>query len=142
MVTNREGQEFLVEIDRKQSLAFPRFGKDEGKLADLADRKPHQDGGPQRKPDDQGGPRGHEGLEEHDPPGDGQDVGGMPDKKPQIEEHAHGDEEKAREDIPEGKDVSHGLMAVFIGDDEPGQEGAQARVKALPRRSATPRRDR
>ena len=53
----------------------------------------------------------------------------IPDQKPQIEEHTHGDEEKAREDIPEGKDVSHGLMAVFIGDDEPGQEGTEGQGK-------------
>ncbi len=134
---HRDGEELLVAVSREDGVAAARFGQDEGKLADLAQGEPDEQGGAEGKTDDQGGRRRDGGLDEEDRGGHPRGLGGVRGKVVQIEEHADGDEEEAGEDIPEGQDAAEGLVTVLrLGDDEPGHERPQGERE--PRRLGQP----
>ena len=107
------GDEGLEDVALQESVGPADPGQDERELSDLGQGQAGQDADP-RSVAEQSDRQDDDGRFEHDDRGDEAEDGREESRDgPDVEEHAHRDEEKAVEHVLEGQDVGNDLMAVF-----------------------------
>ncbi len=113
-------------IGMEEAQLLGRGRQDEGEFAGLGEAEGCRNGRVEGVALHEHGGHGNDGLEENEGRDEPQDKAGVGRNEADVEQHAHGDEEEAHEDVPVGQyvgDDAHGVLGA--GKHEAREEGSE-----------------